>query len=426
MPDRLIFHVDVNSAFLSWEAARRVKLGEADLRLIPSAVGGDPEKRTGVILAKSIPAKRRGVVTGEPISSARRKCPELVLARPDFRLYETNSRAFMNICRRYAPVVEKFSIDECFLDMTGTNLIYPDPIRTAHEIKDRIKSELGFTVNIGIGPNKLLAKTASDFEKPDRVHTLFYPELAQKLHPLPIDELYSVGESTAAKLRAHGIDTIGRLAACPVEYVVSIIGDKFGRLLHNYANGIDDEPVTSEVSEAKGYNISTTLAEDVVDIETANRILLALSDSIAARMRADSFKAGCVTVSIRTSSFKNRSHQRRLSNATDITSEIYELAKRLFTELWDGHTPLRLIGLSLTGLTRGEVEQLSFFPDEVGDERRERSRLIDKTVDEIRGIYGSETIIRAAAYGVSRDIGKKYKARSDLNNNTDPKHGEQV
>lgn len=424
MPERLIFHVDVNSAFLSWEAARRVKLGEADLRLIPSAVGGDPEKRTGVILAKSLPAKRRGVVTGEPISSARRKCPELVLARPDFALYERNSRAFMDICRRFAPVVEKFSIDECFLDMTGTNLIYPDPIKTAHEIKDTIKSELGFTVNIGIGPNRLLAKTASDFEKPDRVHTLFQDELDTKFKPLPIEELYSVGDATAKRLRSRGITSIGELASCPVEYVVSIIGDKFGRLLHNYANGIDNEPVTSEVSEAKGYNISTTLAEDVVDIETANRILLALSDSIAARMRADSFKAGCVTVSIRTSSFKNRSHQRRLANATDITSEIYELAKQLFGELWDGHTPLRLIGLSLTGLTRGEVEQLSFFPDEVGDERRERSRLIDKTVDEIRGMYGSETIIRAAAYGVSRDIGKKYKARNDLKNKDDNKHGE--
>ena len=174
--ERLIFHIDVNSAFLSWEAARRVAQGEADLRLIPSAIGGDPEKRTGVVLAKSIPAKNYGVRTGEPIAMALRKCPALVLAKPDFRLYERNSKAFMDICRRYAPVVEKFSIDECFLDMSGTGLLYPEPVAIAHTIKDAIREALGFTVNVGIGANKLTAKMASDFEKPDKVHTLLPEE----------------------------------------------------------------------------------------------------------------------------------------------------------------------------------------------------------------------------------------------------------
>ena len=195
--ERLIFHIDVNSAYLSWEAARRVAAGEPDIRLVPSAIGGDREKRTGIILAKSIPAKQYHVRTGEPVSIALRKCPGLLLLRPDFRLYEKNSRAFMQICRRYAPVVEKFSIDECFLDMTGTGSIYPDPTAVAGAIKDAIREELGFTVNVGIGPNKILAKMASDFEKPDKVHTLFTADIEEKLWPLPVRELFSVGGATA-------------------------------------------------------------------------------------------------------------------------------------------------------------------------------------------------------------------------------------
>ena len=188
---RLIFHIDVNSAYLSWEAARRVANGESDLRLIPSAIGGDREKRTGVILAKSIPAKKCGVKTGEPVAMALRKCPDLVLALPDYRLYERSSKAFMDICRAYAPVVEKYSIDECFLDMSGTHRIYPDPVAIAHTIKDKIRDTLGFTVNVGIGENKILAKMASDFEKPDKVHTLYLHEVPQKLWPLPVRELFT-------------------------------------------------------------------------------------------------------------------------------------------------------------------------------------------------------------------------------------------
>ena len=200
MAERLIFHIDVNSAFLSWESAKRVSEGKEDLRLIPSAVGGDPAKRTGIILAKSIPAKKFGVTTGEPVSLALRKCPGLVLVPPDFHLYERNSRAFMEICRGYAPVLQKFSIDECFLDMTGTSKLYPDPIALAHQIKNEIRDTLGFTVNVGIGSNRLLAKMASDFEKPDKVHTLFKKEVPQKMWPLPVGDLLYVGKASTARL----------------------------------------------------------------------------------------------------------------------------------------------------------------------------------------------------------------------------------
>ena len=412
---RLVFHIDVNSAYLSWEAARRVAAGEADLRLIPSAIGGDREKRTGVILAKSIPAKKFGVRTGEPVAMALRKCPDLVLARPDFRLYEQSSKAFMDICREYAPVVEKYSIDECFLDMSGTHRIYPNPLAIAHTIKDKIRDTLGFTVNVGIGENKLLAKMASDFEKPDKVHTLYLHEIPQKLWPLPVRELFTVGASTAETLEKARIRTIGDLAHAPLPFVQKIVGMKLGKQLHDYANGIDNSPVLAEPEAAKGYSISTTLEEDVVKEEQAHRVLLALTDSVTARMRADGFKAYCVAVSIRSNDFKTRSHQRKLHDPTDISSEVYALCKQLFAELWDGHTPLRLIGVALTDLTKEEPAQISLFPNE----KKERSRKLDQAYDAIHKKFGATAIQRGSSLQSNLKVGKKYQAQMEVNN--DPK-----
>lgn len=406
---RIIFHVDVNSAFLSWEAAKRVAEGGEDIRLIPSAIGGDRNKRTGVILAKSIPAKKFNVRTGEPIGMALRKCPNLFLAQPDFQLYTKSSKAFMDICRRYTPVVEKYSIDECFLDMTGTERLYPDLLKTAYEIKDAIKNELGFTVNIGIGPNKLLAKTAGDFEKPDKVHRLMTEEIAEKFWPLPVGDLISVGKATAEKLSGAGIKTIGQLANAELKKVQLLIGGKPGKQLRDFANGIDSSPVLSEPEEAKGYSISTTLEEDVTTVAEANNILLSLADSVSARMRADGAKAFCVSVTARTNDFQTRSHQKKLPVPTDITKEIYETAKLLFDELWIRRTPLRLIGVSLTEITKGEGEQISLF----GDESKEKSRKIDKAVDSIRSRFGSDTIGRGAVLRSPHEVGKKYKAQME-------------
>lgn len=409
---KLIFHVDVNSAFLSWEAAKRVAAGEDDLRLIPSAIGGDREKRTGVILAKSIPAKKFGVKTGEPVGMALRKCPDLYLARPDFKLYEKNSRAFMDICRRYAPVVEKYSIDECFLDMSGTSLIYPDPVAIAHEIKNAIRDELGFTVNIGISRNKLLAKMASDFEKPDKVHTLFPEEVPVKMWPMPVRELFSVGRATAERLETANIRTIGELAAMELSRLQFLLGNKMGAMLHDYANGIDDSPVLTQREEAKGYSNSTTLEEDVTDFDAAHVILLALADSVAARMRADGAKAYCISVTARSNDFKTRSHQKKLDEATDITSEIYEISKQLFAELWDGKTPLRLLGVAVTDISREDYVQQSLFVDE----KKDKARKIDKAVDNIRGRYGTGVISRGSSYGSSIRVGSKHKAQIELEN----------
>ena len=408
---KLIFHIDVNSAYLSWEAARRVAKGEPDLRLIPSAIGGDPEKRTGVILAKSIPAKKYKITTGEPVAMALRKCPELVLAKPDFKLYVQNSRAFIAISKKYAPVVEQVSIDECFCDFDNTELVYPDPLELAYRIKDEIKESLGFTVNVGISENKLLAKMASDFEKPDKVHTLYPGEVPEKMWPLPVGELFTVGKATAERLRQARIETIGALAHTDPEQLTRMFGPKLGSHLHRYANGISNSPVLAEPEEAKGYSISTTLEDDVETAEAAHHILLALADSVTARMRADGFKAFCVAVSIRSNDFKNKSHQQKLREPTDGTNEIYQLAKKLFSELWNGKTPLRLLGIALTDLTKEDYVQTSLF--DTADERKTKSKKLDKTVDALRSKYGRSTIQRGALLQDTHEVGKKYQAQME-------------
>lgn len=402
---RLIFHIDVNSAFLSWEATRRVANGQEDLRNIPSAVGGDREKRTGVILAKSLPAKRFGVTTGEPVAAALRKCPSLVVVPADFALYQKYSHAFVSICREYTPVVEQFSIDECFLDMTGTKRLYPDPIQIAYEIKNRIKKELGFTVNIGISSNKLLAKMASDFEKPDKVHTLFPNELQAKMWNLPAGDLFSVGKNSAEKLQKAYIRTIGDIARADVSFLQHILGKKFGQKVWEYANGIDPSPVLPEPEKAKGYSISTTLPEDITSFSSALSILLSLSEHVSRRMRRDHAKACCVAVNIRSNTFEDKSHQKKLSVPTDVTKEIFEISKMLLNEMWAKRYPLRLLGISLTDIVYGEEVQMSLF----GEEQKTKERHLDKALDGIRDKYGEKMIVRGRLLNADIEIVDKKK-----------------
>lgn len=390
---RIIFHIDVNSAFLSWSAVKLLEEGKEDIRLVPSVVSGDPNKRTSVVLAKSIPAKAYGINTGEPIGMALRKCPDIKIAKPDFSLYSAYSRAFMKICSEYTPVLEKFSIDECFLDMSGMERVYPDIIKTAYEIKDRIKNELGFTVNVGVGSNKLLAKMASDFEKPDRVHTLFDYEVEEKMWRLPVRDLIFLGRASAEKLERLSIKTIGELAGTDIQILKATLGNKAGEQMKRFANGIDDSPVEENRRAAKSYGHSITLEEDLKDREKAYNLLLALSDASASRMRADGLKAYCVTVNIRNNKFKNTSHQQKSDSPTDVTNTVYNTAKKLFDELWDG-SPLRLIGVSLSDVTAEEGSQLSMFVS--GDEAESKKHKIDTAMDNIRTKYGSSKISHAS------------------------------
>ena len=406
---RLIFHVDVNSAFLSWEATKRVKQGLPDLREIPSCIGGDPKKRTGIVVAKSIPAKKYGIQTGEPVGLALQKCPDLVCVPSDFALYDRCSKAFKSICASYAPVMESFSIDEVFLDMTGTGQVYPDPIATACEIKDRIYRELGFTVNVGISTNKLLAKMASDFEKPNKVHTLYPEEVPQKMWPLPVRDLLFLGKASEKKLIQNGIHTIGDLAQANEKEIQMLLGEKSGHQLYLSANGIDDSPVKAQRDEAKGISVETTFDEDIVSYEQIFPILLSQCDIVAARMRREGKKCNCVAVSFRTLEFKNKSHQRKLENPTDVTDEIYQNVKRLFQESWSGQ-PLRLIGVALTGLTEDSFVQMSLFED---PKKREQQKKLDEAMDNIRKKFGNDKISRASTMNVSGRIARKAKAQME-------------
>ena len=412
--ERLIFHVDVNSAYLSWEAAKRVKNGEPDLRLVPSCIGGDPKTRRGIVLAKSIPAKKFDVKTGEPLSMALRKCPGLIVAAPDFKLYSKHSRAFKDICRGYTSLMEEFSIDECFLDFSGTSHIYQDPVALATEIKDRIRDELGFTVNVGIGRNKLCAKMASDFEKPDKVHTLFPEEIQDKMWPLPVGDLLFIGKNTAAKLNEARFFTIGDLAKADLQRLSALLGEKSARQAYAYANGIDNSPVRDTPEDAKGYSNSITTEENITTIETANTILLSLCDSVTEHMRSDGVRANGVSVTIRYLDFKNRSHQKKLDYATDSASEVYDVAKSLLAELWKDKRPLRLMGVALTNVTKDtSAQQLSLFDEPDRQIKQEKRDRLDKTVSAIRNKFGFDAIQRGALINSDYGVGRKYKGKSE-------------
>ncbi|MDO5409040.1 MAG: DNA polymerase IV [Lachnospiraceae bacterium] len=409
MMERLVFHVDVNSAFLSWSSAQRLKDDpEAeDLRLIPSVVGGDPEKRTGVVLAKSVPARKFGVRTGEPLAQAFRKCPDLVVIPPDFRIYKRASAAMMEMLAEYAPVVEKFSIDEAFLDMSGTNKLYPDPITLAYDIKDRIHRELGFTVNIGISQNKLLAKMASDFEKPDKVHTLFRNEIREKMWNLPVGDLLYVGYHSVEKLKRMDIQTIGQLACTPEAVLKSVFGMKQAHQMHNYANGIDDSPVGEGEVANKGYGNSVTLPYDLKQASEVYPVLLALADSVGSRLRADHMMASSISVSLKDNTFHTISHQATLPESTDITDVIYEMSVELFDQLWDCKTPIRLLGISA-----GKAEEAGYYQYTLFDEqKRQKVRSLDRMVDTIRNRYGDGALKRGTLLDAAQTerVGRKHR-----------------
>ena len=288
MAERVIFHVDANSAFLSWSAAYRklVLQGETDLREIPSVVAGDKKSRHSIIMAKATPAKKYGIQTGEPLFQALEKCPELVVIPPDYSLYVQASRSFVQMLRQFSPVVEQYSIDEAWVDMTGTERLWGSPRLAAEQMRRRIHEELGFTVNIGISSNKLLAKMAGDFEKPNKVHTLFPEEMAVKFWPLPVRDLFLVGAATERKLKFMGIYTIGDLAKADVKVLKKRLG-KHGETIWHFANGRNADAVTPEPAENKGYGNSTTTARDVTSREDAEQVFLSLCETVAMRMRRD-------------------------------------------------------------------------------------------------------------------------------------------
>ena len=400
--EREILHVDVNNAFLSWTAVEKLKNGETlDIRTIPAIIGGDEAQRKGIVLAKSNIAKQFGIQTGEPIFFARKKCPNIQIFQSDFNVYRKYSNALYNLLLEYTDKIERYSIDECFLDLTG---YIPKPrklIDIAYEISKRAREELGFTVNIGVAPNKLLAKMASDFEKPNKVHTLYQEEIETKMWILPVSELFMVGRRSLPKLQKVGIKTIGDLAKSDEKLLIKNFG-KYGKMIWEYSNGIDNEEVNYIKEKPKNIGNSITLPYDYNNIEKIEEVLLALVEQVSYRLRNQEMFANVVNVQIKTNEFKVFSHQRKLDFATDSTKIIGKEAKKLLTEIYN-NTPIRLIGVSVSSLVEKEERQISLFENI----ENEKQKKIDSVLDNIKEKYGYEAITRAGKMQIDKNI--KFK-----------------
>lgn len=375
---RVVFHIDVNSAFLSWTAIKILNEGGTqDIRTVPSVVSGDPSDRRSIITAASIPAKKIGIKVATPVSMALRTFPNLVIVRGDFDWYRKCSKGFIAICRSYSPVLEQFSIDECFLDMTF-RLFGKDPVSVANALKDEIKAKLGFTVNVGVGSNKLLAKMASDFEKPDKVHTLWTEEVQEKMWPLGVRDLLWVGRKTEEKLLSYGIRTIGQLAQTDISYLRRIVGERGALQLHETSNGIDNSPVETEHPDAKSYSAERTFPKDLSEPKDIDRALFKVACIVCHRIRKDKVKASTVSIFIKFTDFSTLQKQCSLPQPTDITALILNAARGLLTEIWDGERPLRQVGLGLSKLSRDAAEQMSLFEDPKLDFYRKWDENYDK------------------------------------------------
>ena len=388
--EKQILHVDVNNAFLSWTAIEMLKNGaETDIREIPAIIGGDETKRSGIVLAKSMKAKECGIKTAETIYQAKIKCPGLQIFPSNFNIYRKYSDSLYELLSQYTDKIERFSIDECFLDMTEY-LMNTTLLEKAKEIHKRVKEELGFTVNIGVANNKLLAKMASDFTKPDKIHTLYKEEIPTKMWILPVSELFGLGKRTAPKLYNMQIKTIGDLAKTDVKILSKKFG-KHGVQMWEYANGIDNSEVHYQKEKPKGVGNSITLPENITQIEKLEEILLALTEQVTYRLRQYKMLANTVNVQLRTKNFEDTYHQGKLQTATSSTKEIYEKAKQLLHQMYHRPMAIRLIGVRVDNLVEKEQMQLSLFQDQKNDKQEK----LDKVIDEIKNKYGYNKITRA-------------------------------
>ena len=394
--ERKILHVDVNNAFLSWTAVDMLKRGyPVDIRTIPSVIGGDEERRAGIVLAKSPIAKKFGIVTGEPIYFAKKKCNKI-------EVFKDYSNKLYKLLLEYTDIIERFSIDECFLDLThylkGRKLE-----EVAKEINYRVEHELGFTVNIGISSNKLLAKMASDFEKPNKIHTLYEYEIEDKMWQLPVSELFMIGKKTVPKLHNLRIKTIGDLAKTDKEFIIKRFG-KFGITMWNYANGIDDSEVNNKEELPKSIGNSVTLPNDLKNIDEINKIVVALCEQVAYRLRHYNLVASTVNVQLRNKDFVDHSHQKPLKFETSSTKEIIETAKEILNEMYKGEA-VRLVGVRVDHLENKEEAQISFFSKD-SEEKQEK---IDKVLDSLKSKYGYNSITRAGKLEVEEFVKGKEK-----------------
>lgn len=393
--ERIIFHIDVNNAFLSWSAVKLLDEGyKTDIRKIPSIIGGDESIRHGIVLAKSPIAKKYGIKTAETIYSARKKCPNLKIFSPDMEYYKKMSKKMIDYISNYSPDLEQFSIDECFLDLTGTTYLYDNILSLAYKIKDEINEKFGFTVNIGIGNNKLCAKMASDFEKPNKVHTLYKNEIENKMWPLPIEDLFMVGKKTAIKLKKMGFYTIGDVAKSDCNRLIREF-KSFGNTIYEMANGIDNSIVNSTISQNKSISTSLTLSKDTDDILLLKKVLLKQVDEIGRALRKKNLYATVVAVTFKTSDFVSFSKQCSTDFPINSNDAIYDKVINLLYKSWN-FEKIRNIGIRISGFTDKRVAQTSLFESENNDIANEK---IQAVLDSIKDKYGSDIINPASLLG---------------------------
>lgn len=402
--ERQILHVDVNNAFLSWLAVYKLNNGERiDIRDQVAVIGGDETKRSGIVLAKSTKAKQFGIVTGETLYSARQKCKNLQVYQGNFKIYREYSNKLYNLLLEYTDKIERFSIDECFLDMTNY-LMKDSLLNKAKEINKRVKEELGFTVNVGVAHNKLLAKMASDFTKPDMVHTLFKEEIPTKMWTLPISELFMIGKKSVPKLYNMKIRTIGDLANSNKDILIKKFG-KHGKMMWEYANGIDNSEVQYKEEKPKSIGNSITLPMDISEKEQLEEVLVALTEQVAYRLRRQKLLANVVNVQLRTKDFEDFSHQSKVYSATSSTKEILKNAKSLLNEMFKQGMSIRLIGVRVDNLVQKDEMQMSLFGD-LENEKKQKD--LDRVIDSLNEKYGYDSIIRARKLN-SNEIARKIR-----------------
>lgn len=389
MKERIILHIDTNNAFLSWTATEMLKNGsKVDIRTKYAIIGGNEKERRGIVLAKSNLCKQKGVVTAETIYNARKKCPYLEVYPPNYNIYIKYSNMMYNYLLQYTDIIERYSIDECFLDYTDSKILFGDPIKIAYKIKDDIKNQFGFTVNVGIGNNKLCAKMASDFSKPDKVHTLFNYEVKEKMWPLPIEDLFMVGKSSAKKLKELNINTIKDLAQADEKLLYKYFKNRTTQMI-NSANGIDNSKVEYEYEDPKSISNSTSLAYNYKIKEDIQKVIKELSTQTGDKLRKNKLYASNVNIWIKYKDFTKISKQEKLPNPINSDIDIYNIAIKLFNKIWNEES-IRAICVGVSDLSKNNNIQLNLFntPKIIKEHKKENENL-QKIIDTLNKKYNN-------------------------------------
>lgn len=393
--ERVILHVDCNNAFLSWTAVNMLHKGsKVDIRKRYAVIGGDEAQRRGIVLAKSMLCKSKGVITGETLYSARKKCPYLEVYKPEFSIYKRYSDMMWVYLSNYSDKIERYSIDECFIDYTDSYKLFGDPVKLAYKIKEDIKNNFGFTVNVGVGNNKLLAKMASDFSKPDKVHTLFFNEVKEKMWPLDVADLFMIGKSSSKKLYSLGIKTIGDLANCDKDFLVRNF-KSMGRMMWEYANGIDNSEVESDYGNPKSISVSEVLPYNYTNIDDIYMELKKLSISTGKKLREKKMYAPNVNIWVKFNDFSKISKQITLDNLINNDEDIYNNAVKLFNKIWDvdSEKKIRALCVGVSNLTDVYKVQLSIFEDiNVNNKKNDNLQIV---IDNIKSRFGEQAITYA-------------------------------